>query len=290
MATSTTASRIRVPKELTPVFERVSSQTGVRPDLVTAIAQAESGLDPDAISPANADGSRDYGLFQINNQAHPEYRYVKGDVAANADFAIRQLNYSAAKADELGVLPQYREKFILAGYNQGQNSIPVVNGVPQFNALHRAYIKKVYKQLGGLGQVEVLNDPATMRTSYASIVDPVYITGNIGPTSTGQHLDVKRVDRGYFEYNALDNFVEVDDPEFGRVPLSRVPETGDFRSHTVRGSHGRDYGTYSGSKLYLKNGAKVVPELSGPTEHGYYQVIEVPGGQRYSFLHGSLPK
>ena len=290
LAAGAPSSRIRVPKELTPVFERVSSQTGMRPDLITAIAQTESGLDPNAISPPNADGSKDYGLFQINNQAHPDYRYVQGDVGSNADFAIRQLNYSAARADELGVLPQYREKFILAGYNQGQNSIPVVNGVPQFNAAHRAYIKKVYKQLGGLGKTEVLNDPATMRTTYASIADPVYITGNIGLTSTGQHLDVKRVDRGYFEYNALDNFVEVDDPEFGRVPLSRVPETGDFRSHTVRGSHGRDYGTYSGSKLYLKNGAKVVPELSGPTEHGYYQVIEVPGGQRYSFLHGSLPK
>ena len=53
---------------------------------------------------------------------------------ANAAIAERQLNLTIAKADELGVLPEYREKFILAGYNQGQNSIPVINGVPQFNA------------------------------------------------------------------------------------------------------------------------------------------------------------
>ena len=115
---------------------------------------------------------------------------------------------------------------------------------------HKAYISKVYKQMGGLGRTEVLRDASTMRKSFASAVDPVYVTGNIGPTSTGQHLDVKRVDKGFFEYNALDEYVEVEDKDLGRVPLSRVPETGDFRSHTVRGSHGRDYGTYSGSKLY----------------------------------------
>jgi|TARA_S200002703_G_scaffold40592_3_gene35334 hypothetical protein len=283
-------TKLRVPKELEPVFTQVSTNTGMRMELVQAIAQTESGMDPTAISPANADGSRDYGLFQINNQAHPDYKYAAGDVQANAAIAERQLNLTAARADELGVLPQYREKFILAGYNQGQNSIPVINGVPQFNAQHKAYISKVYKQMGGLGRTEVLRDASTMRKPFASAVDPVYVTGNIGPTSTGEHLDVKRVDKGFFEYNALDEYVEVEDKDLGRVPLSRVPETGDFRSHTSRGSHGRDYGTYSGSKLFLKNGAKPVPELSGPTEHGYYQVIELPDGTRYSFLHGSAPQ
>ena len=144
--------------------------------------------------------------------------------------------------------------------------------------------------MGGLGRREVLRDASTMRKPFASAVDPVYITGNIGPTSTGEHLDVKRLDRGDFAYSALDEFVEVDDKDLGRVPLSRVPQTGTYQEHVARGSHGRDYGTYEGSKLYLKNGAKVVPELSGPTEHGYYMVIEVPDGTRYSFLHGSAPQ
>ena len=118
----------------------------------------------------------------------------------------------------------------------------------------------------------------------AGVYKAVYTTGNIGPTSTGQHLDVKRTDGSYFEYKDLDNFVDVQDPEFGRVKLSRVPETGDFNSHTRRGSHGRDYGTYSGSKLYLKNGAKVVSNT--PTVHGDYMVIRLPDGREFSFLHG----
>ena len=116
-----------------------------------------------------------------------------------------------------------------------------------------------------------------------------YTSGNIGPTSTGPHLDVKRVDGGRFEPNALDEYVVVDDPEFGQVPLGQIREltnnVGDnFDEHVARGSHGIDYGLESGTEIFLKNGASVVS--SEPTEHGDYVVIELPNGDRYSFLHG----
>ena len=114
-----------------------------------------------------------------------------------------------------------------------------------------------------------------------------YIAGNIGPTSTGQHLDVKRTDGGYFDYGDLDDFVMVQDKDLGLVPLGGVPETGDWESHTRRGSHGRDYGTYEGSKIYLRNGAKVLSRAD--TEHGNKTVIGLPNGQSYSFLHGMAP-
>ena len=38
----------------------------------------------------------------------------------------------------------------------------------------------------------------------------VYTSGNIGPTSTGPHLDVKQVGGGRFEETALDDYVVVD--------------------------------------------------------------------------------
>ena len=62
---------------------------------------------------------------------------------------------------------------------------------------------------------------ATLRCVRVALC--VYTPGNIGPTSTGPHLDVKRSDRGEFNPNALDNFVEVEDPELGRVLLDRYP-------------------------------------------------------------------
>ena len=123
------------------------------------------------------------------------------------------------------------------------------------------------------------SDTRTMSPTAA-----VYISGNIGPTSTGPHLDVKRVDGKYFDYNDLDGYVMVDDPELGRVPLGRVPQTGDWASHTVRGSHGRDYGLYSGTKIFLVNGAKVVS--SRPSAHGDVLTIELPNGVQYTFIHG----
>ena len=125
-------------------------------------------------------------------------------------------------------------------------------------------------------------------TSTMSPTAAVYIAGDIGsgPNYTGRHLDVKRVDGSFFEYGDLDGYVEVEDPDFGRVPLSRVPETGDWNSHTSRGSHGRDYGTETGSAIYLTNGAKVVSNNAGGP-NGDYLVIELPNGQRYSFLHGT---
>ena len=125
------------------------------------------------------------------------------------------------------------------------------------------------------------NSPENLNPALAR---KVYTTGNIGPTSTGPHLDVKRTDGSYFEYGDLDQYVEVQDKELGRVPLSKVPETGDFASHTRRGSHGRDYGTFSGSDIFLKNGAKVVSRTT--TEHGDKLVIRLPDGREFSFLHG----
>jgi hypothetical protein len=126
----------------------------------------------------------------------------------------------------------------------------------------------------------VFRAPGAMNPSLA------YITGNIGPTSTGPHLDVKRKDGSFFEYADLDEYVVIDDPDLGRVPLSAVRETGDWQSHTRRGSHGRDYGTASGTKVYLKNGARVVDMVK--TEHGDKLFIQLPTGEIFTFLHGEV--
>ena len=79
----------------------------------------------------------------------------------------------------------------------------------------------------------------------------VYTTGNIGPTSTGQHLDVKQVGGGRFDLTELDDYIEVDDKDHGTVSLSQLRQltnnVGDsFDEHVARGSHGIDVGTYDG--------------------------------------------
>ena len=121
----------------------------------------------------------------------------------------------------------------------------------------------------------------------------VYTSGNIGPTSTGAHLDVKQVGGGRFEETALDDYVVVDDPEFGQISLGEIRKrTGgigdNFDEHVARGSHGIDYGLYSGTKISLKGGAKVV--RTAPSIHGDVLTIQVPDGRQFTFIHGTSAK
>ena len=159
-----------------------------------------------------------------------------------------------------------------------------------------AYPDKIIRVMKTMGvNVDQPFTPAATPSRNSAYMRPTlaYISGNIGPTSTGAHLDVKQQDNPNtpgnefaqnFATNALDNFVVVDDSELGRVPLSRVPVTNTFAQHQARGSHGIDYGLYSGSKVYLQNGARVVSRAR--TEHGDKLVIQLPDGRRFSFLHG----
>jgi hypothetical protein len=121
----------------------------------------------------------------------------------------------------------------------------------------------------------------------------VYTSGNIGPTSTGAHLDVKQVGGGRFEETALDEFVVVHDPEFGDVSLGKIRQlTGgigdNFDEHVARGSHGIDYGLHSGTKISLKGGATVVRTV--PSIHGDVLTIQVPDGRQFTFIHGTSAK
>ena len=122
----------------------------------------------------------------------------------------------------------------------------------------------------------------------------VYTTGNIGPTSTGPHLDIKQKDGGRFELSVLDRYVEVDDRDHGTVSLSKLRQltgyVGDsWDEHYARYSHGWDVGTYSGTKVYLINGARRASR-SYWTKHGDETIIILPNGKRYTFLHGRDPE
>jgi len=159
------------------------------------------------------------------------------------------------------------------------------------------YVTKVVSILKAQGiNPDQAYTPAVTPTRDSAYMRPTlaYISGNIGPTSTGAHLDVKQQDNPNtptnefaknFQPNDLDNFVVVDDSELGRVPLSRVPITNTFAQHQARGSHGIDYGLYSGTNIYLQNGARIVSR--DRTEHGDKLVIQLPDGRRFSFLHGT---
>ncbi|NBS70524.1 hypothetical protein EBT31_16665, partial [bacterium] len=76
----------------------------------------------------------------------------------------------------------------------------------------------------------------------------------------------------------------------GRITLGalkqKLPGRGDnFDEHVARGSHGIDYPTAKGTKLFIKNGARIISKAR--TAHGDKVVVQLPDGRRFSFLHGN---
>jgi len=58
-------------KVIETIIRYVAKEEGVDPDLAVRVADCESKLSPSAEN-CNTDGSRDRGIFQINNKWHPE--------------------------------------------------------------------------------------------------------------------------------------------------------------------------------------------------------------------------
>ena len=260
-----------VPNGFGPMIQESATRYGANPSAIAALMEIESSFDPAAMSSTGA-----IGLMQIQRDAHPLYQ-GGADPAANIDYGTQYFQQ---------LVKQFGDPVLAAGaYNAGAGRMleHIEQGRP-LPAETVQHMRKFSIAMAKYGEVAQLSNPMTMRPSMA-----VYVTGNIGPTSTGPHLDVKQVGGGRFEETALDNYVEVEDPEFGRISLGELRERtggiGDsFDQHLARGSHGIDYGTHSGTEIFLKNGAKVVG--SRPSEHGDVLTIELPNGQQYTFLHG----
>ena len=90
----------------------------------------------------------------------------------------------------------------------------------------------------------------------------------------------------------LDRYVAVA-TENGLTPISQAMQvTSTDADHRARGrsSHGIDFAAEPNRELYLTNGARVIENYHLPdaaAEGSHRLLIEVPGGKRYAFLHGT---
>lgn len=116
-----------------------------------------------------------------------------------------------------------------------------------------------------------------------------YTQGNIGPTSTGPHFDIKRTDGKYFDRAALDKYVSVNG---GALSAGTTVPGGEFGAPRSYGKHaGWDYAFGDGAELNLKDGAEFVS--NSETQHGDATIFMTPDGTKYQILHGkfkSAPK
>lgn len=71
-------------EDVATMIKRIANREGVDPELAYRVAKCESNLDPKAVG-TNTDGSRDRGLYQINDKWHPD---VSDAQAFDAEFSI----------------------------------------------------------------------------------------------------------------------------------------------------------------------------------------------------------
>ncbi len=67
------------------IIRRIAKEEKIDPDLAVRVAKCESGLNPGAHH-TNSTGSIDRGLYQWNNQYHPE---IPDEIAYNAERSTR---------------------------------------------------------------------------------------------------------------------------------------------------------------------------------------------------------
>ncbi len=117
------------PASLQPLFEAAGARHGIDPGLLAAVAKTESAFDPNAVSPAGAQG-----LMQFMPGTAAQFGVDPFDPASSIDGAAR---YLRQLLDDFGSV-----ELALAGYNAGPGNVRKYGGVPPF-AETQAYVRKV---------------------------------------------------------------------------------------------------------------------------------------------------
>lgn len=116
---------------LMPLIQRVSTATGVSSSLIAAVVQAESGGDPQAVSPAGAKG-----LMQLMDPTAATYGVT--------DAFDPQQNLVGGTLYLRGLLQRYNgdEALALAAYNAGPGAVSQYGGVPPYPETQH-YVQRV---------------------------------------------------------------------------------------------------------------------------------------------------
>ncbi|MGF1648185.1 MAG: transglycosylase SLT domain-containing protein [Kineosporiaceae bacterium] len=120
------------------VFRTAEQRYGLPSGVLAAVARAESGFDPDAVSGAGA-----VGLMQLMPGTAAELGVDPRDPVAAVDGAAR---YLRSQLDSFGDL-----RVALAAYNAGPGAVRRHGGVPPFDET-RTYVARVLAAMAGGGR------------------------------------------------------------------------------------------------------------------------------------------
>jgi soluble lytic murein transglycosylase-like protein len=125
------------PANLAPVISSAAAKYGISPDLLTAVISQESSFNPNAVSPAGAQG-----LMQMMPATAAQYGVSNSfDPAQSIDGGAHYLS---------DLLKQYNgdTTLALAAYNAGPGNVAKYGGVPPFTETIN-YVKSIVSKLLG---------------------------------------------------------------------------------------------------------------------------------------------
>lgn len=151
---------------------KIASEEGIDPAIALAIAEQESGFNPNARNKSSREDSM--GMFQINTKAHPDY---KGgfNPEANTRYAVRMIKNLLQKTN--GNIPQ-----AMAAYNGGWGG--------KNSSQAQRYAKQAFGRIGKYTSVSNNADKIAMNYNDAS--NP---TLKGGVTGMASNLNIPNPDR-----------------------------------------------------------------------------------------------
>ncbi len=126
-----------VPSAYVPMFMSAATQYGVSPQLLAAVAQVESGFNPNAVSSAGAEG-----IMQLMPSTAQSLGVNPYNPQQAIDGAAQMLSGLIAK---YGSVP-----LALAAYNAGPGAVDQYGGIPPYPET-QAYVNQVMSLMGGSG-------------------------------------------------------------------------------------------------------------------------------------------
>lgn len=151
---------------------KIASEEGIDPAIALAIAEQESGFNPNARNKSSREDSM--GMFQINTKAHPDY---KGgfNPEANTRYAVRMIKNLLQKTN--GNIPQ-----AMAAYNGGWGG--------KNSTQAQRYAKQAFGRIGKYASVS--NNASKIAMNYDDASNP---TLKGGVTGMAANLNIPNPER-----------------------------------------------------------------------------------------------
>lgn len=124
-------------------WEETARRYNIEPELLQAIAAVESGYRPEAINPANRNGTRDIGLMQINSIHLP--RLLQSGITEERLLREPCLSVEVAAS----ILAEFIQRF---GYNWTAVGAYNAGTGPEREALRMRYAEKIWSRYEALMQ------------------------------------------------------------------------------------------------------------------------------------------